>query len=105
MNIEDQVRAVLAAHTVDEQLHEMVKDVVRRIYKDDGVHEVRTGTWPWFCMISAIQLAARHPTAADTPVMQQAIKFAHSVGDFLVEDDPELEAVIEMGWDVDGENG
>lgn len=60
----------------------------------------------WF-MVSALQLASRHPAMSDAQKAQLLV-VGQQLQDAIVERHPEAEVVLEMGWDeqydVEGED-
>ncbi len=51
----------------------------------------------WWCLVCAVQLAARHPEAPNHPTLRIAIEFARAIGEHLATT-PALSRVMAQSW-------
>jgi hypothetical protein len=65
---------------------------------DDTPVAVQSTRWRLWCLMSAVQLASRHPTAMQSAPMQVAVTMARTI-QHLVATTPALARVAEQGWD------
>lgn len=70
------------------------------LYADDTVIPVHATRYAWWALVLAVQLASRHPAAAESPVLGYAVELAHGIGDRIA-DTPALVRVMAEGWDAE----
>ena len=77
------------------------EDFVRefKVLAEDGtLVPLTTTAYRAWCLLSAVQLASRHPEAMATAPMQVAVEMARHI-QTLIATTPALKRVAEMGWD------
>jgi hypothetical protein len=66
---------------------------------DDTPVEIVSTRWRLWCLMSAVQLASRHPYAMQTAPMQVAVAMARAIQG-MVATTPALARIAEQGWDA-----
>ncbi len=68
------------------------------MYNDPTVLHVASNRFRLWCLMSAVQLASRHPEGAQTTPMKVAVQMARRI-QTLIATTPALARVAEQGWD------
>jgi len=68
------------------------------LYLDNTRVPLTMDRYTWWCLMSAVQLASRHPKAAKTAPIRNAVEVARQI-QLIVTTTPALRQVAEQGWD------
>lgn len=72
-------------------------EALKRLGEDPQAVQVQVSKFQLWCLLSAVQLACRHPkyTGPSRPIVEQT---ARAMAEPLLANDPELRLLWEMGW-------
>ena len=70
---------------------------LKAMYEDPTILPVESSRWRLWCLMSAVQLASRHPEAIQTVPIQVAVEMALRIQE-MVATTPALKRVAEQGW-------
>lgn len=83
----------------DEEIPADFKRDFEALCTDDAPIEIVSTRFRLWCLMSAVQLASRHPQAMHTVPMQTAVEMARVIQSML-STTPALARIAEQGWDL-----